>query len=101
MSVYGYIFDIGFNSVNVDVTSVQAIEPEVSFKIYPNPASNKLYLHDTSTENYEILVYDLLGKKIMKSTLNTNSPLDISKLQSGIYIVKFKGFDQTYKLIKQ
>ena len=101
------IATVAYNDDDVNIFNNQKIVLSTEdvkinpFKIYPNPASSKLYLHDTSNENYEISVYDLLGKKIMESTLSTHSPLDISKFQSGIYILNFKGFDQTYKFIKQ
>jgi hypothetical protein len=88
-----------FNNQKI-VLSVE--DSKIDFlKIYPNPASNKLYLNDVSSENHEILVYNLLGKKIMETSLNINSPLDISSLNSGIYIMKFKEFNQVYKFIKQ
>lgn len=102
------IASVAYNDDDVNIFKNQKIVLSVEdnktnpFKIYPNPASTKLYLSVTSSENYEISVYNLLGKKIMMSNDFSNiSPLDVSKLQSGIYILKFKEFKQTYKFIKQ
>ncbi len=101
------IATVAYNDDDVNVFNNQKITLSTNdltnspFKIYPNPASSKLYLNDIASENYEISIYDLLGKKIMESTLNRNFPLDISSLQSGIYIMKFKELKQTYKFIKQ
>lgn len=102
------IASVAYNDDDVNIFKNQKIVLSVEdnktnpFKIYPNPASTKLYLSVTSSENHEISVYNLLGKKIMMSNDFSNiSPLDVSKLQSGIYILKFKEFKQTYKFIKQ
>jgi hypothetical protein len=102
------IASVAYNDDHVNIFNNQKIVLSVEdnktnpFNIYPNPASTKLYLSVTPAENQEISVYNLLGKKIMDSKDFSNiSPLDVSKLQSGIYILKFKEFKQTYKFIKQ
>ena len=69
------------------------------FVIYPNPAANEIYF---SEELIEIIVYDLLGKKMNVSyTLNS---ADISALPQGIYILKgleSNGRITTQKIIKK
>lgn len=94
--------DDDVNIFNNQKITLSTIETESSnFIIYPNPASNKLYLNDTSSNNNEVSVYDLLGKKIIVSPFNNNLPLDISSLKSGIYILKFKENSKILKFIKQ
>ena len=53
------------------------------------------------SESIEISVYDILGKTILNKTLNVNESLDVSKLQSGIYILKFKDYSSTLKFVKE
>lgn len=94
--------DDDVNIFNNQKITLSTIENESSnFRIYPNPASNKLYLNDTSPTNNEVSVYDLLGKKIIVSPFNNNLPLDISSLKSGIYILKFNESSKMLKFIKQ
>ncbi len=59
-----------------------------SFAIFPNPAT-KGYVNITSLVSgaKTIAIYDVLGKQIM-NTVITGDRLDISSLNSGIYIVK-------------
>lgn len=71
------------------------------FSIYPNPSSDKLNFRSATSEDFDLSVYDILGKKVMETTKNINSPLDISALDAGIYILKLKDFNKTYKFIKQ
>ena len=68
--------------------------------IFPNPTKNQLNFKGLS-ESIEISVYDILGKTILNKTLNVNESLDVSKLQSGIYILKFKDYSSTLKFVKE
>ena len=69
--------------------------------IYPNPVSNGFVnIRSTSTDALTIAVYDLLGKQISNTTL-TNNRLNVSELNTGIYILKIsqKNKSITKKLI--
>ena len=59
-----------------------------TFSIYPNPATNG-YVNISSKINgsKKISVFDVLGKEVIRTILN-NERLDISALNSGIYILK-------------
>jgi hypothetical protein len=72
-----------------------------TFGIYPNPTFDKLNFSSTNSDDFNISIYDLLGKRVMEATKNVNSSLDISTLDSGIYILKLNDFNKTYKFIKQ
>jgi len=69
--------------------------------IYPNPTSDKLNFKGSFAENFKVSVYDILGKKVIEKSLNTNSVLDVSQLHSGIYIIKFDDYNTTYKFVKE
>lgn len=58
------------------------------FKIFPNPTSIG-YVNITSTTNDATLVtvFDVLGKQVLSKSI-TNKRLNVSALQSGIYIIK-------------
>ena len=74
-----------------------------NFKMYPNPASNSLTF--SATENIEqILIYNLVGQKIMQLEPKSDfATTDISRLQSGTYLVSIQsvGKTSTMKLIKK
>ncbi len=73
--------------------------------VLPNP-SNGLYTvkMDQYSGNVAIQIIDLSGKEIYKNSINFNNEasVDISKFQSGIYVMKITGKDLNYsqKLIK-
>jgi len=58
------------------------------FEIYPNPANNVLFIN-TETENVLVSIFDLIGNLLINKQA-TNSEIDISNLQKGIYIVKIE-----------
>ena len=72
-----------------------------SFKIYPNPANNKVYFN--TTENVSIKIYTILGKLIVSSEITkSKNNIDISELTKGVYLLKINADKQfiTKKLIK-
>lgn len=86
-----------------DVLSVNQPEYVQSVTLYPNPVStNTFYLSTTS--NLDIKIYDVLGKLVLEHKVTPNdSNVDISRLNSGIYIVNIISGNQstTKKLIRQ
>lgn len=61
-----------------------------AYTITPNPATDTIKINFSSNdENTEISIFDMLGKKVLNVHLkNTNTTLDVSDLQSGVYVVK-------------
>ena len=72
------------------------------FKMYPNPSNgNDLFFN--STENIQVIIFNVLGKKVKsKKLLSTNKRLNISELSKGIYLIKISSDKAsiTKKLIK-
>ena len=61
-------------------------ENQISF--YPNPANTTINFPGISEES-NVQVFDLTGKKLMDSKMNINSnSMDVSQLSQGIYLVK-------------
>lgn len=57
-------------------------------KVYPNPVSNgKLFIETAVNAQKSIVIYDLLGKKVL-NTVTANSEINVASLNSGVYIVK-------------
>lgn len=60
--------------------------------IYPNPTSHEFYIDGKNISNVEI--FDLTGK-LVKSTQNLTSGINIQDLAKGIYIVKIQSGNNT------
>lgn len=68
-----------------DITTTIGIEKEhkEKFSIYPNPASDKIYVE--AKEIKEIRITDLLGKEVIVSR---EKEIDVSALAEGIYLYR-------------
>lgn len=79
-------------------------EERFEFKVYPNPVSEILNIQIPSANDITTLkIYDILGKTILRQTLNTSSNLiDVSHMTSGVYLLSLKSgkASKTVKLIK-
>lgn len=71
--------------------------------LYPNPVSNgKIYITSKNVSSKEITIYDVLGKRVLQTSLNVNNKeVNVSALNSGVYIIKIQEGDAstTRKLI--
>ena len=69
--------------------------------IYPNPVTNgKVYISTKNDSNKEIIIFDLLGKKVLQTLINSKE-LNVSGLNPGVYIIKIseENASATRKLI--
>jgi hypothetical protein len=85
-----------------------AEEISVSITISPNPAGDLLFIDwgETLRNTTIVSVFDIRGVEIVRENINVGagvSKLDISSLESGIYIVVLKHLDffGTTKLVKK
>ena len=73
----------------VDISS-----SNISTKLYPNPANNKVKLEiEGLNEDTEVNLYDINGRKLMNKFIKANQKvleIDISKLVKGIYNIRIE-----------
>lgn len=101
------IHGAGNMSGTITVQSILGIgenEKEL-FAVYPNPASSFLNLKLSQTLNeVQVDVFDVLGKKIFsRRNMNTNKPINISRWNSGVYLIRLTSerTTQTKRFVKQ
>ncbi|MBQ4818806.1 glycoside hydrolase family 9 protein [Aquimarina sp. MMG016] len=85
--------------------SVDDFEPVSElFKVFPNPTSRLLNIKlPKNNANATLELYSIQGKKIIEKQLNNEeSSINISNLNSGLYLIKVFGDNNTYtsKIIK-
>jgi hypothetical protein len=75
------------------------------FQMSPNPAKESFTINlSVYNEDTKIEVYDVLGKRVLSKKISSiSSNIDISNLNSGIYIVKvsYENTTKVKRLIKQ
>lgn len=98
---------IGNSSDSVDWFENELITltiPEVSIenlKVYPNPTKDLLNIQGVPETEISIEIYDLVGKSVMKTVVAHNNTIDVSSLESGIYLITFENYGENLKFIKQ
>lgn len=91
---YSAILLVFFFSLSISAQDLkQQPKPQESsviegLNLYPNPVSNgKVYISTKNDSEKEIIIFDLLGKKVLQ-TLISSRELNVSNLNSGVYIIK-------------
>ncbi|PHR42978.1 MAG: hypothetical protein COA32_16965 [Fluviicola sp.] len=68
------------------------LSSDFSFKVYPNPASDKVSIEASSLEGIkEFKIMSIEGKELLRSELNGS--IDVSVLSKGLYTVSILGQD--------
>ena len=92
---------VGFDQFSVvDQTLGTAKNSIEGLKVYPNPVTNgTFFINTTSDSTKDVVVYDVLGKQVVKTS--TTNAVNVSNLKSGVYIVKITedGKTATRKLV--
>lgn len=58
------------------------------FRLYPNPVTNgKVYISTTHNDPKEILIYDVLGTLVLKTTI-LGKELSLTDLDAGVYVLR-------------
>ena len=73
------------------------------FKIYPNPATSKVYIEwPSNIKDASFQLYNVLGELLLNVAIKKGFYINLEDFQSGIYMARFQvqGDVQSYKLIK-
>ena len=93
-----YVQDIWQNALSVDT-----FDQTSEISLYPNPVNtNTFYI--TTSSNVDVMIFDVLGKLVLTHKITRDvSDIDISDLNSGVYLVKINSENRTVtkKLIRQ
>ena len=92
-----YASDVDFSTLSTN----NIVANTTTFSLYPNPTSTGFVNIKTSNnEAISVSVYNVLGKQVINTTLN-NTPLNVSSLNAGVYIVNINlnGNTTTKKLV--
>lgn len=107
---YGKYYCISKNEYCKSISDTVEIYPENTFKLYPNPTSDIVYieLFFNNIDNLDIQISDLQGKIVLtKNIIINNKPsfetLDISNLSRNTYLfnVIYKNSILSQKVIKE
>lgn len=65
--------------------------------IYPNPASDEINIKlGDDVESMIVEIYNIIGEKVISKTVNSSyTKIDISKLETGVYLISILKSDET------
>lgn len=93
-------YTLGYSSVRLaETTSIENLEKN-SVKVFPNPATNVLYVESRFASILSI--YDISGRLVLKEKISGGSEMiDVSALNRGVYVVRLEANNEieTLKLI--
>ncbi len=84
-------------------TSINDLDGNSGLGIYPNPASDQIYIH-SPVENADFKIYNVIGENVFSGrTATSKESLDISSLKNGLYFVEIISNTKRYsaKFVKQ
>lgn len=92
-------------AIDVDMEEEYRINNETQFKLYPNPANEKVSIELTHSikETNELYLMDIKGKILYESTFRgKQTSIDLSNVPKGIYLIEVKNSQKLnlQKLIK-
>jgi hypothetical protein len=65
-----------------------APDKKINFNVYPNPATNRVFIETASSEQLKIKVYDLRGAVVVDCLSSNKGSIDLSELVKGCYIIQ-------------
>ena len=96
---------ITYDTVVVTVLPTTAIKPIITkaIQVYPNPASNELYVDNAA--GCKVSILNMVCEKILEDQITTNKQtLNISNLINGVYIIQIisgSGEKRNIRLLKE
>ena len=74
--------------INDNIGFIKTIDYQ-NISVYPNPASNYIYIQTTQRNSNNIFIFDMSGRMITSKVMKNNTEVfDISTLSKGLYILQ-------------
>lgn len=77
-------------------TGVPTVSNPDNITVYPNPANSMLYIRSYFADIDEVCVTDLSGRVHLQKKYSANTPIDISTLAKGNYMLTLKSKNTRY-----
>lgn len=61
--------------------------PENSFQVYPNPASDFIFVWPTNNESIDLVLIDAMGRNLEQFEIRTRAKIDLTNYQNGLYFL--------------
>ena len=82
-----------------NASTVGIEEEAANFVVKPNPASDVLFIENTTGTASTVAIYSVTGAKVMEQNFEANTRLDVATLPRGMYIVRLQN-EETDSVIR-
>jgi hypothetical protein len=85
-----------------EILSASALNNNLSLRIYPNPAIDRIYISTKNEDNALVEIFSPLGKLIKNAKLDNNGTIniDVSDFVKGVYLIKIGGHTQKVLILR-
>ena len=94
-----------YPSLDLSTLNTETPELQLQVKVFPNPATEVIYVNHPTEQFFEVAITDVSGKQILQTLHQKEQPLNIQTLTTGTYFItvttKESKQTNTYKIIKQ
>lgn len=84
--------------------NIDSPELQLQIQVFPNPVSESIFITHPTEQFFDVMITDISGKQILKTTHQKQQPLNVQALASGTYLITVTTKDSkqtnTYKIIK-
>lgn len=91
-SVSDSTLQIPYSNLCSDV-SIKEYKANDQILLYPNPASNQLYIETNTVDKLNVDLYDVNGRHMFSKNVSDKSNIDVTSLNEGIYTLTIKTAD--------
>jgi hypothetical protein len=87
----GCVSTIFISAIHCSSTAIGETNPdEAGVRVFPNPTRDRLNLHSDAPTEIPYTLYDLSGRQIIQGELIRSRSLDLSALESGLYLLRLQ-----------
>lgn len=102
------IYQLGngyYPSLDLSTLNTETPELQLQVKVFPNPATEVIYVNHPTEQFFEVAITDVSGKQILQTLHQKEQPLSVLTLTTGTYFItvttKESKQTNTYKIIKK
>lgn len=93
--ISSYTYYLSQSDLVLETKNTELVETNIN--VYPNPTKDIVFIKNDTYKNLDIDIFDITGSLIKMVTIsNGQNRVDVSDLQSGIYLLKYLKESQIY-----
>ena len=94
-----------YPSLDLSTLNTETPELQLQVKVFPNPATEVIYITHPTEQLFEVAITDISGKQILQTLHQKERHLSVQTLTTGTYFItvttKESKQTNTYKIIKK